>query len=343
MATIAEIAEKAGTSIAAVSMALNGKPGVGPELREKILALAEEMGYKRSKRPSRSVSVLHLAKAEPGLAEYEKSFMADYMDGIQAEAGRSGLSVNIRFVQSAGPGQRIGAAAVREAESSRAAGIIILGSDVAREDLLLLAELPLPKVFVDSYYPDIKLDFIDIDNTRAAYDLAGYLWELGHRECGLVSSAEPSPNFKQRESAFEEALADKGLRRSALKRYTVEPSFEGSYRGFRQILGRKPARLPSALVCMNDLVALGVLRALREAGIAVPAQVSVLGFDNTPAAAVADPPLTSYSVSRQEIGRRALKLLLERIDEKEPAHSEKIMIAGELVPRASTGMARVEK
>jgi len=338
MATIAEIAEKAGTSIAAVSLALNGKPGVGPELRGKILALAEEMGYKRSKRPSRSISILHLAKAEQGAAEYEKSFMADYANGIQLEAGREGLSVNIRFVESA-PGERIGAAAAREAESSRAEGIVILGSDIAREDLLLLARLPRPKVFVDSYYPDINLDFIDIDNTRAAYDIAAYLWGLGHRDFGLVASAEPSPNFRLREGALAEALSERGLRRSALRRYTVEPSYEGSYRGFRQILGRKAARPPSALVCMNDLVALGVLRALRESGTSVPDQVSVIGFDNAAAAAVSDPPLSSYAVSKQEIGRRALRLLLERIEEKETGHSEKIMIAGELIPRASTGPA----
>jgi DNA-binding LacI/PurR family transcriptional regulator len=105
----------------------------------------------------------------------------------------------------------------------------------------------------------------------------------------------------------------------------------------RAILGRKTA-LPGALVCVNDLLALGTMKALREAGLEVPGRVSVVGFDNIGPAAVADPPLTTYEVSKRELGRRALKLLLERIEDREYSHSEKVMIAGELIERESVAV-----
>lgn len=345
MVTISDIAERAGTSIAAVSLALNGKPGVGPELRERILGLADELGYRRAKKPSRVISVLHVSRrgAAIGAAidDYQKSFVADYMNGIQLEAGRNAISVNVRFIQASTReelGEAIGCAFGEGGASGRSEGFIVLGTELEREDLLLFSRLARPKVFVDSYYPDLVLDFVDIDNTRAAFDIAAYLWEKGHRDFGLVGMNEPTPNHRLRENAFAEALAERGLRRSALRRYSVEPTFEGAHEGMRSIIARK-ASLPTALVCVNDLVALGVLKALREAGIPVPGRVSVVGFDNTGPAAVSDPPLASYEVSKQEIGRRALKLLLERIEEKEQRHSEKVMIAGELIARGSAGEA----
>jgi LacI family transcriptional regulator len=345
MVTISDIAERAGTSIAAVSLALNGKPGVGPELRERILAIAEELGYRRSKRPSRVISVLHVSRLGKAADDYQKGFVADYMKGIQLEAGRNGISVNVRFIQASSRDalraavlEGLDSASGGAGEPSRAEGLIVLGTELEREELLLFTELGKPKVFVDAYYPDLVLDFVDVDNTRAAFDIAAYLWGLGHRDFGIIGAEEAAPNYRLRETAFAEALAERGLRRSALRRYTVEPSFEGAREGVKAMIGRKAA-LPSALVCMNDLVALGALKALREAGIPVPGRVSVVGFDNTGPAAVSDPPLTSYEVSKQEIGRRALRLLLERIEEKDYRHSEKVMIAGELIVRGSAGEA----
>jgi DNA-binding LacI/PurR family transcriptional regulator len=333
MVTISDIAERAGTSIAAVSLALNGKPGVGPGLREKILALADELGYKRVHRPARVIAILHVSKEGVPLDDHQKSFVADYISGVQFEAGRNGISVDIRFVQNLSP-ESIGEAT----ESSRAEGVIVLGTELEREDLLLFSDIGRPKVFIDAYYPDLVLDFVDIDNTRAAFDVADYLWKEGHRDIGLVGASEPEPNCRLREGSFSEALLERGLRKSNLRRYAVEPNFEGAYEAMRTLIAHKTV-LPTALVCMNDLVALGVLKALREAAIPVPGRVSVVGFDNIGPAAVADPPLTTYEVSKREIGRRALKLLLERIEEKEFRHSEKVMIAGELVLRESSGPA----
>lgn len=339
MVRISDIAERAGTSIAAVSLALNGKPGVGPELRERILAIADELDYRRSKRPSRVISVLHVSKRGKALDGYQKSFVADYMNGIQLEAGRNGISVDVRFIDAGdGAALKAGIAEACGEKADRVEGLVVLGTELEREDLLLFSAVGKPTVFIDAYYPDLVLDFVDIDNTRAAFDIAGYLWGLGHREFGIVGAEEPCPNYRLREGAFAEAFAERGLKRSAVKRYAVKPSFEGALAGMRSAISRR-GPLPTALICMNDIVALGVLKALRESGIAVPGRVSVIGFDNASSAAVSDPPLTSYEVSKREIGRRALKLLLERMEEKDFRHSEKVMIAGELVVRGSAGPA----
>lgn len=330
MVTIADIAEKTGSSIAAVSLALNGKPGVGAELRERILAEAESLGYRRLRRRSRVVKILHVSKHGRILNAQHKGFIADYLDGVQYEAGRSGLVIDLRFLEG------LSAQSLESAlEPGGAEGLVVLGTELDRGDLEEISRLGLPKVFIDAYYPDLDLDFVDMDNTRALYDIVGYLWELGHRDLGLVVGKIASPNFRLRELAFAEAYS--ALAGSAVPgaaRIAVDTTYDGAYEDMRSFL-RKRRPLPTALVCVNDVVALGAMKALKESGRRVPEDISIVGFDNIDLGAVSEPPLTTYEVSKREIGRRALKLLLERMEDREFLHSEKVTIGGGLVRRSS--------
>ncbi|MBL8966924.1 MAG: LacI family DNA-binding transcriptional regulator, partial [Spirochaetaceae bacterium] len=329
MITIADIAERTGASIAAVSLALNGKPGVGPELRDRIVAEADRLGYRRLRRRSRVIRILHVSKHGRILNAHHKSFIADYLDGLQFEASRSGLVVDLRFLEGLTP-----ATLQAAVEPAGAEGLVILGTELDRADVEELARLEAPKIFIDAYYPDLDLDFVDMDNARALYDITDHLWGLGHRDFGIVVGKIATPNFRLRELAFFEALAarapaaavrpDRVVPRPAPapRRFAVDPSYEGAYEDMRALLA-KNRPLPTALVCVNDIIALGAMKALKEAGRDVPGEISVVGFDNIELGALAEPGLTSYEVSKREIGRRALKLLLERLEDKEFRHSEK--------------------
>jgi DNA-binding LacI/PurR family transcriptional regulator len=159
------------------------------------------------------------------------------------------------------------------------------------------------------------------------------LVDAGHRSIGMVTSPVNVVNFRMREEGFRKSLDALGQRFDEELFFPVDSTYEGAYHDFAALLaaGRQ---LPEGLFCCNDIVCLGVARALREAGRHVPADVSLIGFDNIPAASHGDPPLTTIKVSNKEIGSAAVALLKERIVNPEKPGS-KVMIAGQLVERQS--------
>lgn len=329
---IESIAKKAGVSAATVSLALNNRHGVSKVTRELILGIVREVGYR--KRPSRAVTrgtvqFLKLVRHGHTLNENHNVFISDYIDGITHKA----KDVQLRVEFSSAPGSTTINDITCQMDQQDVAGFLVLGTELSADDIHTIASGQRPVVFLDTFHDFLPYDFVDMNNLDSVFLAVSRLVQSGHRSIGMVTSPVNVVNFRIREEGFRKSLAALGHCADEELIFPVDSTYEGAYRDFSSLLA-SGRRIPDGLFCCNDIVCLGVARALREAGRRVPRDVSLIGFDNLPASAHNDPPLTTIRVSNEEIGSAAILLLKERIENPEKP-SSKVMIAGKLVDRQS--------
>lgn len=325
-----DIAEVVGVSPATVSLVLNNKPGAGDDLRERIMKTARELGYTapRSSKAG-SLCLLHIARHGHTVNRDHDVFIADYIEGLGQGAKQSGYSLEILTFKTT-PIERI----LEVALGSSAEGFIVLGTELSPQDVESFSVLRKPLVFIDTYHEFMNFDFVDMNNGDAVFMLLSYLRDMGHRRVGLVKGAVETRNFRLREEGYAASLRKLGLEAEESAVFTVDQTYHGAYDDMSAILARRPA-LPTALLCENDIIASGCLKALRDAGIRVPDDISLVGFDDLPLSAVVDPPLTTIQVSKAQIGRMAIQLIVTRILSDAGMPSVKVLVGGKLVERRS--------
>jgi LacI family transcriptional regulator len=345
-ARIIDIAKAAEVSPSAVSLALNNKSGVSGELRERILDIARDMGY-RPPSPDLhradgkfAIKLLKIAKHGHIVNERHNAFITEYLEGIEGEAKRRGYKLEVSFFNRT-PVEEIVRAELGVGAGSGAGGLIVLGTELSAHELDFFTALSRPTVFIDTYSPLAVFDCIDMDNGDGVFRSVEYLYQMGHRSIGLVKSAYETRNFREREQGFREAMEYFSLPVQEDCIAAVDPAYEQAAADMARFLARAGGRAkgggpsPSAFFCMNDIIAYGCMRGLREVGIAIPGDVSVIGFDDLPSSSVTEPPLTSVRVSTHQIGERALERLVERIDGRAAGRPEKILVSGALMIRGS--------
>jgi len=332
--TITEIAKIAGVSPATVSLVLNGKAGVGPEARERVLKIARDNKYKGltssglNKR-HKTLLFVNIIKHGHILNENHKAFIADYIDGAQMASGRKGYSLEVTAFDSFNPAE-----IVEHINNSFASGAVILGTELDEGDVADFLRAQVPLVFIDTLFPHMPYDFVDMNNDSSVYNIVSHLSQMGHTEIGIVTGKYETSNFTHRIRGFEKSLELFGHRFKKEYIFTVDSTYEKAYQEMLVILKKDP-KLPSALFCVNDIIALGCMRALKESGYRIPDDISVVGFDDLPAGSMTEPPLTTIKVSKQRISMNAVKLLLQRIKEGSRMPYEKVLIGGEVVERES--------
>jgi LacI family transcriptional regulator len=332
---VKDIAKLAEVSPAAVSFALNNKPGVGIQTRERIIRIARDLGHDGPKQPpvpdasTQTVCFLHIARHGHTVNRDHDVFIADYIEGLGQGASQRLLKLEIATFK-ATPAERI----VEAAGAIKAAGFIILGTELEESDVAAFSSLGRPVVFIDTWYDFLPFDFVDMNNEDSVFIIVSEFARRGHRSIGMVKGAIETRNFKLREEGFVASMARLGLDYDPALVFAVDSTFHGATADMRSILqgGR---RLPTALFCANDIIACGCIRAFRQEGIRVPGDVSVIGFDDLPLSATADPPLTTMQVSKAQIGRMAVQLLATRIRDDAGTPPVKVLIGGRLVERQS--------
>jgi LacI family transcriptional regulator len=212
-------------------------------------------------------------------------------------------------------------------------GIMLLATEMTKEDLKPFKKLNIPLLLLDSYFENENLDTVIINNIEGVYKATCYLAELGHIDIGYLHSSVWINNFDQRMAGFKKAINDKGLKLNKNFIFCLESTIDGSYKNMLEILEKKP-KLPTAVFADNDIIAFGAIKAMKEFGIKIPQDVSVVGFDDMPLCKMIDPPLTTVMVYKQRMGMIALKRLVERIDEA-PAETIKIEVNTTLIERKS--------
>lgn len=327
---VKDIAQAVGVSPTTVSLVLNNKPGAGEELRERILRTAKDLGYTTPKAAKAgSLCLLHIARHGHTVNRDHDVFIADYIEGLSHEAKHAGYALEIVAFKPA-PIEQVLDAALGKASH----GFVVLGTELSREDVESFRALRKPLVFLDTYHECLDFDFVDMNNEDSVFVILSHLRAMGHREIGFVRAAVETRNIRLREEGFYAGLARLGLTADKAFVFSVDQTYHGACEDMTSILAARP-RLPTALVCGNDIIASGCLKACSDTGIRVPDDLSIVGFDNLPLAAVVDPPLTTMQVSKAQIGRMAVQLLVSRLRGDADLPSVKVLIGGKLIERLS--------
>jgi LacI family transcriptional regulator len=332
---IIDIAREAEVSPAAVSLALNNKTGVSSEVRQKIISIAAQLGYRNfptvQNSPDREITIRLLKIAKHGhiVNERHNAFITEYIEGIETGAKKIEAKLEVSFFDKV-PIQEIISAQKR----TSADGLIVLGTELNAHELALFAELPLPIVFIDTYFPLSTYDCIDMDNVDGVFQSVQYFYRSGHRKIGLIKSSYETRNFRVREDGFREAMEYFSLPVLEDCIISVDPTFDQSMVDMNKYLSKKKSP-PTAFFCMNDIIAYGCIKALRDHDYKIPGDISIIGFDDLPSSNFTEPPLTSIRVSTRQIGQRAFERIAEKIAGSPDMIPEKILISGRLVVRGS--------
>jgi LacI family transcriptional regulator len=338
---IIDIAKAADVSPSAVSLALNNKSGVSGEVRDRILGIARTMGYRsvirqEGRGAAAGIKLLKIAKHGHIVNERHNAFITEYLEGIEQGAKRRNYKLEVSFFNRT-PVEEIVEAELNAGINKKAGGLIVLGTELSAHELSFFTTLSQPAVFIDTYFPLAVFDCIDMDNGDGVFRSVEYLYRMGHRNIGLIKSSYETRNFREREEGFREAMEYFSLPVQEDFITAVDPAYEQAASDTARFLERPRSKgsFPSAFFCMNDIIAYGCMRALREEGFAIPGDVSVIGFDDLPSSSVTDPPLTSIRVAAHQIGERALEKLSERIEGAAGGQPEKILVSGTLMIRGS--------
>ena len=327
-----DIAARAGVSISTVSLVINDKPGVSDETRREVRSLLTEFGYRSSRRKTvdRSRTILFAVYDRSEIVASHNPFFNAVLRGVEREARRNGYGLTVTYVRE---GALLDAFIASIAESPPG-GVLIDASvmeDPTMRRVLEYREGPL--VAMDNYFPDIPVDTVAIDNHGGARAAVQYLIRMGHARIGTVGSSIATRNFDERRNAFLETLAQAELRANPAWQYAVRPAQDAAYTDMTAALTRG-IDLPDALFCQNDLIAFGVIRALKEHGVRVPGDVSIVAFDDLPFCDVLEPRLSTVHVHIERMAAIAVKRMIERIDAGAEEFT-KTRIGTEFIPRDS--------
>jgi DNA-binding LacI/PurR family transcriptional regulator len=334
-ARLADIAAQAGVSEATVSRVLNGKPGVAAATRESVLAALDLLGYERPARlQKRSAGLVGLITPE-----LENPIFPAFAQVICQALTRQGYTP---VLATQTPGGSTEDELTGMLVERGVAGIIFISglhadttADPERYERLRGHGVPF--VLINGFSPHVRAPFVSPDD-RAAMRLAvTHLASLGHRRVGLALGPARFVPVQRKIEGFLRAMREELGVAEAEARELIRHSLftlEGGQAAAAALLERGC----TAVVCASDMMALGAIRAARHLGLAVPEQVSVIGFDDSPLIAFTDPPLTTIRQPVTAMGQAAVRALLEEIGGTPAPHSEYVFLP-ELVVRGSTAAA----
>ena len=301
-ASILDVAAAAGVSYQTVSRVINGHPSVRPATRELVMAAIEELGF----RPNRAARVLRGANARSVTVLTPNTSLYGYqaaLQGIEEAARAAGFSVGVRVVDSEQPTE-VAAAVTRAIEPG--GSLIVIAYDRAGTLALdaVPPEVPMAAmVETPAVVPTPDKPWVWLDDRRAAAEATRYLLSLGHRTVHYLAIPS-STHTSQRQAGWRQALEESGAPVPA-----PVPCGWTPRSGY--LTGQRLAANPevTAVLCGNDDIALGVMRAVHAAGLSIPGDVSVVGFDDTPVAEFLTPPLTTVRLDFADLGRACFALL----------------------------------
>lgn len=335
-----EIAAALGVSPASVSIVRKGLPGVSAATRRRIAQLLSENGYAYQEyacAPASAASPDHQKARFIRLIKFRRSallvdqnegFVEAIIDSADTHARTHGYTLSLSAISHAEY-----PAFLRDLAASDCAGLLVLATEMNREEILALACLPQPLVVIDSDYPALPFCTVTMHNRDVAYTAVSRLFALGHAQVGHLRSSIPTGNFDARGVGYREALCAHDCAYDEALCFSLRPSVEGAYADMLSLLHGAP-RMPTAFFADNDVIAAGAMRALTERGYAIPDDISIIGVDNTPLSPLCAPPLSSMQISRFTLGKCAFRALLDQIRHpaQEPVH---IRIGAQLIERAS--------
>lgn len=328
-ATIKDVAREAKVSVASVSRVLNGLGGVTPETKKNVREVAARLNYIPDN-AARSLITGRTNTIGAVLPDLYGEFFSELIRGIDLAARARGLHL---LVSSSHDGVADAAAAVR-AMRGRVDGMLILSEYV---DAAFLEEnLPekLPAVLLDSPVKSARFPVLNIDNRAGAIAMVRHLVDAGHQRIAFITGPKTNFDAQQREKGYRAAMA-KHAPDAALTIVEGDFTEESGHRAARELLAKKPR--PQAVFAANDMMAIGCLYAFKEAGIDVPGDIALAGFDDILIARYVTPPLSTVQVRIADLGRLALERLATLLNPTDQTPASVETLGCDIVIRESCG------
>lgn len=305
-----ELAQKLNVSTATVSMVLNHKTGISAATREKILSGAKTYGFDLSKyyaytEEPRSICFLNYKKS--GKVVTDTPFFSELTEGISSACKANNISLNIAYVYGTEPIKP----QLKALTDKDYSGILLLATEMEEADFAPFLSLSCPVVVLDCYYDTLSLDTVLINNLQGAYLATMHLVEQGFERIGYLRSSLRIANFEERADGYYKALRTAGRKKDSSV-LELSPSMEGAYLDMKALLSSN-VPLAEAYFADNDLIASGAMRAMQEAGLRIPEDVSIIGFDDMPICSFLSPQLSTMRVQKHDLGVLAIEQLLDKL------------------------------
>lgn len=339
MPTIKDVAREAGVSIATVSYVLNNSGAVSEPTRQRVLQAVERLGY----RPSVLAQGLQARESrmigyswQPMPPDQFNPILEKFLHGMAEAAARHGYHV-LAF-PSTEPSDEI-TPYHEMIERDRVDGFILSNTNLDDPRIRYLLEADFPFVAFGRANPDWEFAWVDVDGADGVEQAVNHLLELGHTRIACLAWPEESLTGQYRLAGYRRAMAGAGLTVEPDQVIRTENYYRHAYRAVQPWLAQPPDRRPTAIVALTDLMAMGVMNAAADAGVAVGRDLAVVGFDDSPIAGYLRPPLTSLRQPLVEIGELVVTMLIDLIAGETPSPA-RVLLKPQLVVRDSTAHSR---
>jgi len=328
-ATIKDVARRAGVSIATVSRAINNVGPLREETRSRIISAIRELNYS----PNAMGRGLVTSRTETLgviLPDVHGEFFSELMRGIDQAARARNYHIMISSTHSEKSEIE---SMLKHMRGGRVDGIIIMSPHVGSLELHGIIPRSLPVVLLNCCAQHALFDTVQINNFGGAYKMVKHLIGHGHERIAIIKGQENNYDALERYRGYRAALEEHGL--PILSQLEVTGNFteESGFAATRLLLNVYPR--PTAIFASNDAMAIGAIRALHEAGLAIPEDVAIAGFDDIPMSRYLTPPLSSVHVPIFELGAKAVERLFVSIDAKNKNPKQRILLDVDPIPRES--------
>ena len=335
MPTIRDVAKQAGVAPITVSRVVNNSGYVSQEKRDRVENAIAELGYvpntlARSLR-SRRTNTLALV-----LTDITNPFWTTVARGVEDAASAAGLNVIFCNTDESEEEQN---RYLKVLLQKQVDGILLAPAHSSHEQIESILSQNMPVVIIDRRIDGAEVDTVYCDSEGGAYDLVEHLISLGHKRIAILNGPKDVTTVIDRLHGYKRALTEAGVEANEKLLFCGGFDIDSGYSMAQQALARSPR--PTALFAANNFIAIGAIRAIRDAGLAIPEDVALVGFDDLPETLVIDPFLTAAAQPAYEMGRQATMLLLDRLSGKAPEEIQEIVLPVELIVRQSSGNAIV--
>jgi len=326
-----DIAKMAGVSPGTVSNALNNRKGVGKETKAKIIKIAEDLGYFDNRKKSEEKLIRLIIFKKHGYVVSDTQFFTALMQACENECRERGYELLVsQIIHGENDKEQI----FKIIDNNKIDGILLLATEMDEDDFKNFDNVNIPLIVLDSYFPTKKYDCVVINNLSGSYAVAKYLIDKGHTRLGILGSSRNINNFEYRCIGFIKAIHDFNLNFNEEDKILLESTLDGSYRDMKEYLLKNDRKLPTAFFALNDIIALGAVKAMQEENIRIPEDISIIGFDDIPFSSLSNPSMTTVKVYTNIMGKMSVRRLIERINDPDDI-SIKMEIDTKLIERNS--------
>lgn len=313
--TAKELAQKLNISAAAVSMALNNKPGVSAETRMKVFDTANKYGYDFSKISDKTEQLQNLGTVyllifkRYGTVVSDTQFFSELTQSIDESCKVAKLHLQIKYVSDLDNHEQL----IKELLLVKCKGILLLGTEISETELSRFANPQIPMVVLDTYYNSINCNYVKINNHQGVQLATTELLRIFSNNIGYLSSSFPIVNYKERHNSFYETIREYGFSAKQIICHKLTPSLDGAYSDMCDILQQKES-VAKGYFADNDLIAYGAIKAFQEYGYRIPEDIRIIGFDDIPMCKYSTPTLSTIHVNIRALSKASITRLLELIN-----------------------------